>query len=330
MKKHSLVNLYKSFKVLFVVTAILFYSFPITSSQAFASYQTDTPPTPQQSTTGPIIPVEIVLQDSQKQEVALQDIRTEKLINVPAYLWRHGCGPTAVGMVIGFFDANGFPDLVDGDPWSQTDSVNQMIASGGTAGAPFPPQLRGHFEDYSLPIDEPPNMLPDSYLTSGLSAHENNSVADFMKTSRSEYGNYYGWSWSNDIEPAFTAYISSRNERYQPRTQFFSGSTLSWQILVTQINQNRPMVFLVDTNSDGYTDHFVTVIGYRTGPVRQYAIWDTWNNSTIRWETFNYIQQGVPWGIWGGWSFDVFKLPNLGYETYLPMIFKNSRSLFNQ
>jgi len=324
MKKNSLVNLYKSsFKVLFVVTAILFSSFPMTSSKAIISNQTDSDSRPQQSTTGPEIPAEVMLQDLQKQEDTIQNKLTEKLINVPSYLWRHGCGPTAVGMVIGFFDANGFPDLVDGDPWSQTNSVDQMIASGGTVEAPFPPQRRGHFEDYSLPIDEPPNMRPDNYLTSGLSAHSSNSVADFMKTSRSEHKNYYGWSWSSDIEPAFTAYVSSRNGHYQPSTSFFYKNMLSWQILVSQINNNRPMVFLVDTNSDGYTDHFVTVIGYRTSPAQQYAVWDTWDNSTIRWEDFNYIQQGVPWGIWGGWSFDVSEIPDLGYEIYLPIAFRN-------
>ena len=36
-------------------------------------------------------------------------------------------------------------------------------------------------------------------------AHTSDSVADFMHTSWSADGNYYGWSWSNYISgPAFT------------------------------------------------------------------------------------------------------------------------------
>ena len=34
---------------------------------------------------------------------------------VPPYLWRHGCGPTAAGMVMGYWDGQGFPDLIPGE-----------------------------------------------------------------------------------------------------------------------------------------------------------------------------------------------------------------------
>ncbi len=66
---------------------------------------------------------------------------------VPAYKWRDGCGPTALGMVIGYYDGNGWPDLVPGDATSQTTEVSQSIASHGTLEAP------GNYEDYALPMD---------------------------------------------------------------------------------------------------------------------------------------------------------------------------------
>ena len=65
------------------------------------------------------------------------------------------------------------------------------------------------------------------------------------------------------------------------------------------------MVFLVDTDGDGDTDHFVTVIGYDDGTPHQYGCYDTWAASPgIRWETFQGMGS-VAWGIWGGWSFNL-------------------------
>lgn len=280
-------------------------------------------PIPQQSTTGPEKPIRVVLQDLQKTPDTIQNTLSETLINVPSYLWRHGCGPTALGMVVGFFDSIGFEDLIPGDPWVQTNDVDQVIASGGDINAPFPHEQKGHFEDYSLPIDQYPDMKLDAYITAGIDPHPNDSLADFMHTSKSEYGNYYGWSWSSDVSSAFELFVQSQSVRYHPSTQFYYGNGMSWSVLQSEIEKNRPMVFLVDSNSDGSTDHFVTIIGYRTSPTLQYAIWDTWSNTEIRWEDFDYIQQGVPWGIWGGWSFDIMEITDLSNKLYLPILLRN-------
>ena len=63
------------------------------------------------------------------------------LADVPAYKWRDGCAPTAVGMVIGYWDAHGYPDLASGEVTVENVASQQMIASHGTAEAPRP--LRG-------------------------------------------------------------------------------------------------------------------------------------------------------------------------------------------
>ncbi len=74
--------------------------------------------------------------------------RSVVIDGVPGYEWRHGCGPTAIGMVIGYHDTHGFDALIPGDASTQTSEVDQAIASERSPGDP------GHYEDYSLPYDD--------------------------------------------------------------------------------------------------------------------------------------------------------------------------------
>lgn len=216
---------------------------------------------------------------------------------VPGYLWRHGCGPTAAGMVIGYWDGNGFDDLIPGDSSTQTAAVNQAIASGDGANT--------HYSDYSLPIDEYgiTGLLADKSETGG--AHTSHCLADFMETSWSSRGNYYGWSWLSDVDDALFAYVEYANTTYGSSYQATSWNEtwgdFSWGKFKDEIDAGRPMIFLVDTDGDGYTDHFVTAIGYRdTNGYEEYACLDTWNpEATIRWERFRGVGTGVGWGIYG-------------------------------
>ncbi len=265
---------------------------------------------PQQSTTGRVPPKAVVERDAKKSFKSVGALKAQRTLVVPNYMLRHGCGPTAVGMVIGYYDEEGYTDLIQGDATTQTAPVNQAIASGGTSGNPNPLGSEQHYEDYSSPEDSWPNLLADAYITAGRPTHGNNCIADFMDTSRSLRGNYYGWSWSSDIGPSFFSYVNQQNPGYGPSFQeyeMFDG-TLTWNVLTTEIDNNRPMVFLVDTDADGDTDHFVTLVGYNDDVTpHQYACRDTWQTG-IRWEEFQPIGQGVPWGIWGAWSFDLLPL----------------------
>jgi len=242
---------------------------------------------------------------------------TEKTIGVPGYAWRHGCGPTAVGMVLGYYDVIGFIDLFDGSAVTQTSSVDQGIASERTDLNP------GHYRDYSQPIDGGlPSPAPDRSELPAGDEHTSDSVADFMETSFSSRSNYYGWSWSSDISPSFLDYVQLRNADYISDSNFYSKATgsLSWIVLTTEINNNRPMVFLVDTNSDGYTDHFVTVVGYRDSPQQQYGCLDTWAPvATVRWCDFNTMASGQLWGIWGGWSFSLSNPNKPNTQPWIPL-----------
>jgi hypothetical protein len=234
------------------------------------------------------------------------DALTRTIAGVPAYRWRHGCGPTAVGMVVGYHDGNGVPDLIPGSAATQTNDVNQAIASqgSGTRGV----GVQKHYEDYSLPMDSSGAIQKDSSETYPVNCHLNDCIGDFMHTSWSANGLRYGWSYSNKIAPSFTSYVTLKCPNHTATVQQYSmGSSLTWALLKSEIDADHPMVFLVDTNQDGQTDHFVTVVGYNeTSTSNQYGCLDTWNPvSTIRWEEFRTMSTSYNWGVWGGWTFRI-------------------------
>ena len=209
-------------------------------------------------------------------------------------------------MVLGYYDTHGFPDLFNGDASTQTADVSQGIASQGS-GVRGSGQQR-HYEDYSLPDDTgQASVIPDSSTGYPGGCHADNCVADYMHTSWSRDGNFYGWSWSDKIAPAFTSYVTLKNPSYQPQcTQYYMGSTLTWSVLTNEIGHNRPMVFLVDSDGNGSTDHFVTIVAYTDSPTQQYGCLDTWGTCTqIRWCQFRPMSSSYAWGVWGGWSFTI-------------------------
>lgn len=261
-----------------------------------------------QSRTGPTPPPLVLARDRAKAAEPSVRALDATTLPAPAYHWWHGCGPTSVGMVLGYYDGLGYVDLIPGSAEQQTYEVNQAIASGGDASDPFPPGSERHYEDYASPQDHAPEMWPDAYITAGREPHANDSIADHMYTSRSSWNNYYGWSWASHLGPAFVAYVNQRNPAYAPTYQLYVGANLNWPTLTGEIDAGRPMVFLVDTDGNGGTDHFVTVIGYRATPQQQYACLDTWY-SEVRWEDFRPMAPGAPWGVWGAWALHLAPVP---------------------
>ncbi len=248
----------------------------------------------QQSTTGPKPPegIDRGLRPPSRSQVVIT--------NVPAYLWRHGCGPTAAGMVLGFWDSNSFPDVVPGECATQTPEVNAMIADDSGIDACGYPNS-DHFHDYSCPIDASPAPIqPDKSETGG--AHADNCVADFMRTSRSAYYNYYGWSWFVDVEYALEAFVAMQLPGQVTQAQSIYFEDFSWEGYRNEIDNRRPMVLLVDTDADGWTDHFVTAIGYdeATG---EYGAYDTWDQG-LHWYAWRSVAVGRDWGVYGVTTFD--------------------------
>jgi len=232
----------------------------------------------QQSTTGKYRP------DNVSLGITGRSTRTQIVISdVPSYLWQHGCGPTALGMVIGYYDIQGFSDLIEGDAFTQNTMVNNAIANSE------------HYDDYAEPLDYYPDLFTDLSETGG--AHTSNCIADFMKTSWSSEENRYGWSWGDMISVAFTNYVQMCNSDYFTTTNDVEFSESSWETYKNEINNERPVVLLVDSDGDGYTDHFVTGIGYDESN-STYAIYDTWDNN-IHWYQWRQISTNYSWGIYG-------------------------------
>lgn len=242
----------------------------------------------QQSTTGPEPPSDL--------DPGLQPNKmTQTVISgVPTYLWQHGCGPTALGMLIGYYDSHGYPNLVPGVASSQNSAVNAMIADDSdspTCGGP----ASDHYQDYSCPIDYSPTMLTDRSVTGGT--HTDNCVADFMKTSQSAYSNYYGWSWFSAVDNAFRDYVNFIDPSLTPIANNYYYSQFTWEDYMAEIDNNRPVVLLVDTDGNGGTDHFITAVGYDDAATA-YGLYNTWDHS-LHWYPWREMQSGSPWGIFG-------------------------------
>lgn len=129
-------------------------------------------PVPMQSTSNSVAPATATMEWPAPANPAV-------ILGVPAYIWYNGCGPTAVGVVVGYRDGQGYSDLVPGDASVQNEYVDNMIAS---------PE---HIADYAIPYDSVwTGISPDKSTVGG--AHQSDCVADFMHTSWSSDGNCWG------------------------------------------------------------------------------------------------------------------------------------------
>lgn len=201
------------------------------------------------------------------------------LTTVPAYNWYNGCGPTAAASVLGYWDLFGFSNLFqsDGDDIYLTDNVKDEISS---------PEHNAKY-----------NPTPDDAT---LPTPTFNSIADWFQTSVDPLN--FGWSFLSDADDAFTGYAGSKGYNFEASNKRFSNqssdSTFGWNDLVSEIDANRPLMFLVDTDSNGGTDHFVPVLGYddRGADGRYYGLYTTWSEEeSVFWKPFESL--GNPWGV---------------------------------
>jgi hypothetical protein len=221
----------------------------------------------------------------------------------PAYLWHHGCGPTSLGMVVGYWDMHGYVDLVPGEAGSQNSAVNAMIANDSDhpdCGLPD----GDHYQDYSCPRDDNGPIQADRSETGG--AHASNCLGDFMRTSWSAAGNRYGWTWGSDVTPAFLQYVAYATP-YTATAQSRLFAQMSWAAYRAEIDAGRPVALLVDSDGDGYTDHFIAAMGYDPD-LMEYGCRDTWDTN-VHWYLWQGMGAGRPWGIYAAYTF-VFTSPD--------------------
>jgi hypothetical protein len=220
---------------------------------------------------------------------------TQNLIpHVPRYLWHHGCGPTAVGMIAGYWDWYGYPDLVDGDAFQQTPAVDAMIAS-DSENESCSYEAEDHFRSYACPLDNFAYIMPDKSELGG--AHESNCIADFMHTSWSADMLPYGWSYFEMDGNAFRDYVLSIYPEANPVIQSYYFSDYSWEQFRDEMDNRRPVCLLVDTDGDALTDHFVTAVGYDNSRT-EYACYDTWDRD-VHWYKWRGMGPEAEWGVFG-------------------------------
>lgn len=284
-----------------VLTLLVTGTRPPTAAQPSAQLPPDA-----QSTSGPLPPPSLAAQASVVPAAPVT------IAGVPAYEWRHGCGPTAAGMVIGYWDGRGYGALVPGGASTQTPAVNQMIASGDVGGL-----AATNYADYCLPMDSNRDypIQPDKSEPPAGDEHPDHCLADWMKTSQSAYWNRYGWGWFSTVRPALIGYV-----RWLGRPDYAVAAedywmsytpTLSWEVFRAEIDAGRPVVLLVDTGGDGWTDHFVTAVGYDEA-THAYGCLNTWDEY-VWWHKFAPLGVGQAWGIYGGTTFRMW-LTNPGVE----------------
>ena len=236
------------------------------------------------------------------------------IVGIPNYEWYAGCGPTAAGMIMAYWDAHGFDALVKGEPGLlQTPDVNTMMAS------------KEHLDEYALgPNGELDDELDEDYSgpiirdasqwgPNDPTPHIDNCLADFMRTSRSSLNLRYGQSIASNVVDGLVQYAANgprltdptSNDKYVGVAKELHAASLTWADLKSQVDTGHPMALTVDANGDGDTDHLVTVVGYcEIGSARVYAFHSTWDN-TIWWANFEIMHKNVCFGVYSGFLFDI-------------------------
>nr|WP_321400535.1 C39 family peptidase [uncultured Desulfobacter sp.] len=194
------------------------------------------------------------------------------LSDIPAYYWYHGCGPTAAASIFGYYDLSGYDSLFDASGWDEvklTSNVKDEISS---------PAHNAKYDPHPDAVGPDP---PDT------------SIADFFHTSENQP---YGWSYLSEADDAFREYASYRGyDDWAAWNESFSRGEFTWDDFTNEIDNGRPMMFLIDTDGNGGTDHFVPVFGYNDQTM-EYACYTTWSESeVISWRSFRGM--GNSWGI---------------------------------
>jgi len=199
------------------------------------------------------------------------------LTEIPAYDWYHGCGPTAAASVLGYWELHGYTNMFtanDPDVYL-TANVQDQISS------------PAHNTKY--------DPTPDA----GGPVPAFTSIADWFQTSVDPLE--FGWSYLSDSDNAFTGYAGYRGYTFN---SWFEGYVtagapgFTWADLVAEIGAGRPIMFLVDTDGNGGTDHFIPVFGYddRGQGGLWYACYTTWHEAeTVDWYQFRGM--GNDWGV---------------------------------
>lgn len=214
---------------------------------------------------------------------------TSKLLSAPLYKWWYGCAPTAAGVIMGYWDARGFPNLVPGDAQTMTQGVKDMIADAphiisGQENQPRNPMLPPDYTGLKTYFGNGDYHNSPSYPN-----HEQNrrSLADMMST-------VDGITYETEVIRGTQRYLQSRGATgwtlWEEDWGQFTFQDLKWSI-----DQGFPMLVQADTDANGLRDHATPAVGYNEA-TNQYAIVDTVKQE-VRWYDFAPVLEGRAYGV---------------------------------
>jgi hypothetical protein len=243
------------------------------------------------------------------------------LSGVPDYGWNYGCGPTAAGMVIAYWDRKGFGQLVDyrdahgkhaqaplddalvaerpafpaRQGWNQGHGdlqIDRLIAS------------EGHGRDY-WDYGNPACSIFSLGVDPLLDRHADDSLADYLRTSRGPF-TANGSTWPFDVAGGLRRFSEARG--YTQANGFTVRTGCRWfpsfEEVGKEIGDGRPILLLLDLR--GYwvdtNWHYVTVYGCEDAAAQGQwiAVRDTWknDNSYAEFHIENRVADGIRWWKW--------------------------------
>jgi hypothetical protein len=233
--------------ILFIMISVLYYA----STLTFSTLSTTTEKPETNSNTGPLEPIGLHVISPSSLELLENGVLLDE---VPNYTWTFGCGPTAISMVLGYYDNKYDTNYLNGNPNHQYD-IEDSIAS------------TYHIEDYAYPNDaNTPSILPDKSET-GV-PHNDNSIADFSETSVSKIGMRYGWSYTYKIVDALVEYSSYKGNPIQAKYY----DHFSIDDLKNEIDSGRPFIVFMNIQSTK-PNHFATAVGYQNDELIIHTTW---------------------------------------------------------
>ena len=240
------------------------------------------------------------------------------LSNVPAYDQSNspipnrpsgsyfGCGPASLGMIFGYWDINGYPDLFpDASGWDEVKGAVTVIQN-------LSSDL--HFFYYEDPTDQtPPNdgwkndghqqtggdgLHPDQ----GQPAPTADCIASFFSTSFDSVPADDGFSPVIKAGAAPVDYANFRGYEFTASDWLYLPYLHDYtydNYIKAEIDNGRPVLALV--NSGVVVNHFVAIVGYDddyNSDGKYYACYDTYvenEASALKWKKFQGSTEA--WGI---------------------------------
>lgn len=197
------------------------------------------------------------------------------------YHWYVGCTPTAVAMVMGYWDRNGYDNLIFGDSATYSDAVRTAIAG--------PDHLANIYDE-----DGYDTRILDA--SEGGRVHNPNSIADYLLSSRSALDLNDGWTLyayegvgvhGYAMHQGYDDFSSTHND----------WGTFTFNDIVNEIDAGRPIILAVDADADNVNDHNVVVFGFDKSTNRL-LIHDGWDTTEdMWWIDFAGMSDGQDFGI---------------------------------